>query len=250
MRKMKFTRRTPWLFTDLRKQPCPPGHFKTEDDLFHAYVDWLDYHDPIGFVRNWGVYRECEPEAEDLVVRVQHCKSAEEFAVELRKCLTTWFHPDDLKPHFLRRGFRAVAEDGWALGRRFEFDMQKNPAWVASRKKLARFRPLELDRLVTQHRLLHIDGVDCRLQWARKASPMGMLEFMATDVAGWTDAQLVEKARATGVIPDGAEFHVVRDHSEFVTLGFDRIAALHPDGAHVPGPYPRRKKRVRVIEVE
>ena len=39
MKKKRFTRKPTYLFTDLRKQPCPPGHFQHEDDLYHAYVE-------------------------------------------------------------------------------------------------------------------------------------------------------------------------------------------------------------------
>lgn len=127
MKKKKFTRKPCWLFTGLRKQPCPTGYFKSEDDLFHAYVDWLDYYDPIGFVRNWGLYREYAPEAKDLAARVQRCNSAEDFAVELRACLVEWFDEQSLKPHFLREGFNTVADAGWALWRQFDANMQKNP---------------------------------------------------------------------------------------------------------------------------
>ena len=231
MKKKIFTRKQCWLFTGLRKQPCPAGHFKTEDDLFHAYVDWLDYYDPIGFVRNWGLYREYEPEAEDLVVRVQQCKSADDFAVELRKCLVAWFHEDSLKPHFLRQGFTAVADAGWALWRRFHFDMQQNPEWVAAREQLARFRPPELDLLVTDNRLLSTDGVHCKLHWTRAGSPKGYLEFFEADVAHWADAELMEKARATGVIHEAAETQVVRSSPGFVIVTFDQIVHHHPDGA-------------------
>ena len=147
MKKKLFTRKTPFLFTHLRKKPCPIGHFKTEndlylayvdwldffcwghapsqDDLYLAYVDWLDYYDPIGFVRNWGILHEYEPEARDLVQRVQRCFNAEEFAVTLRECLVEWFCEEDIKPHFWQHGVCTVAEDGWALWRRFEFDLQQ-----------------------------------------------------------------------------------------------------------------------------
>ena len=128
MKKKKYTRKTPRLFTRLHKQPCPLGYFQTQDDLFHAFVDWLDYYDPTGMVRNWGLRREYEPEAAELAVNVQRCANADEFTKELHRCLTSWFDKRDLKPHFLRQGFSAVAEDGWALWRRFQFDMQKQPA--------------------------------------------------------------------------------------------------------------------------
>ena len=115
MKKKLFTRKTPFLFTHLRKKPCPIGHFKTENDLYLAYVDWLDYYDPIGFVRNWGILHEYEPEARDLVQRVQRCFNAEEFAVTLRECLVEWFCEEDIKPHFWQHGVCTVAEDGCDL---------------------------------------------------------------------------------------------------------------------------------------
>lgn len=126
MKKKKFTRKPRWLFTDLRKQPCPTGYLKIKDDLFHAYVDWLDYCDLIGFVRNHGLYREYEAEAKDLAKREQQCKSAEDFAVELRKCLIAWFEEDSLKLHFLQQGFNTVADAGWALWRQFDTNMLKS----------------------------------------------------------------------------------------------------------------------------
>lgn len=251
MKKKKFTRKPCWLFTDLRKQPCPPGHFKTEDDLYHAYVDWLDYYDPIGFVCNWSIRREYEPEAEDLTLRVQRCKTVEEFTVELRNSLTQWFHPDDLKPHFHRIGFRAVAGDAWALRRRFEHDMKNNDEWIASRAKLAQFKsgkPIDDDQILCRHQLLQADGIECQYQnWS---SLWGTLDFFDADVSNLTDTQLIEKARTTGVIGNDANIRVTGDDSGFVTVSFNSVNKPHRLGRYFDGPCPRRKKKIRVIDVD
>ena len=253
MHKKNFTRKTPWLFTHLRKQPCPVGYFKTEDDLYHAYVDWLDYYDPIGFVRNWGIHRECELEADYLALRVQYCTSVEAFTAELRRCFAElYFTWADVKPHFLRHGFRAAVEDGWALWRRFAFDMRQNPAWVASQAALAKFRQSEFngDPMVTAHRLLRGHDVDCLFQWQRTEPPRGLVQFIATEVAGLSNAQLIEKCRATGVIREDAAVHVLGHDAGYVTIAFDWAVPQRPDGAYIPGPFPRRKKRVVTIEVD
>ena len=250
MKKKRFTRKPTYLFTDLRKQPCPPGHFQHEDDLYHAYVDWLDYYDPIGFVCNWGIRREYEPEADELAVRVRRCRTAEEFTVELHKSLNKWFYKDDFKRHFLRRGFRILAEDGWALSRRFQFDMQRNPDWVTSQEKLARFKSPVVtdDDLLCRHQLLRADGLDCQYQnWRHRDNT---LDFFAADVASLTDAQLIDKARTTGVVANDAEIRVLRDEPAFVTIAFDYARYPHQLGRYFPGPYPRRKKHIRTIEVD
>ena len=250
MKKKIFTRKPCWLFTDLRKQLCPSGHFRTEDDLYHAYVDWLDYYDPIGFVCNWGIRREYEPEAEDLSLRVLRCETVEEFTVELHASLTRWFHPDDLKPHFLNIGFRAVAEAAWALRRRFEHDMQNNDAWIASSAKLLRFKSRKPvgDHILCRHQLLHADGIDC--QYRHWSGLGGTLDFLDADASNLTDAQLIERARTTGVIANDAEVRVARDDPGLVTVHFDRINSLHRRGSYADGPSPRRKKRIAVINVD
>ena len=249
MIRKKFTRRTPHLFTDLRKQSCPLGHFQTEDDLFHAYVDWLDYHDPIGFVRNWSLRREYEPEAEDLATNVQLCRNAEEFTQVLRQCLVTWFAQEDLKPHFLHKGFRAVAEDGWVLWRRFVHDMRDNPVWIQSRIALQRFdAPALVDDDRLRHRfIVSAGGVDCLFEHRMHSG--GTLSFCASDVRPWTDTELVERARATGRIHDKSAVSVQRAKSEWVTVAFDWPTRVHPDAAYVDGPSPRHR-RCSVIEVE
>lgn len=254
MKRKKFTRKTPWLFTNLRKQPCPTGHFKTENDLFEAFVDWLDFYDPIGFVRNWGVRREHENEADYLVMCVQHCQDEKAFADLLHRCFCEgFFDIANVKPHFLRRGFPAIAQDGWALWRRFEFDTRQNPTWVAARKKLAQFRPLDFavdDGVVRTHRLLNAGGIDCLFQRKLGKQPLLFLEFIASDLAGLTDAQIIEKAWASGVLAEGAQTQVLRDQPGFVTVTFDHCVVLRPDGAYTSGPSPRRRKRVSVIDVD
>ena len=230
MKKKQFTRMTPSLFTGLLKQPCPVGHFKREDDLYKAYVDWLDYYDPIGFVRNWGIFREYEPEAEDLVLRVQHCGSAPHFAVELELCLKQWYDPRDLKPHFLRRGYRVVAEDGWALWRRFCFDMHDTPEWVERQRKLARFKSpnfKDADRTVAR-RLLIVEGVEALFQKrSQNRETNAFVDFVADDVAHWTDAQIIAKTRVACGIAEDKEVRVLREDPAFVTASFSTMNNLH-----------------------
>lgn len=248
MKKKKFTRKTPRLFTHLRKQPCPLGHFQSQDDLFHAFVDWLDYHDPIGVVRNWGIYRDYEPEAADLAVNVQRCRNADEFAVELNRCLTSWFDERDLKPHFLQLGFRAAAEDGWVLWRRFQFDMQQQPTWIAAQDKLAKFKSPafdDKDRLIF-HELVNADSVDCLFQ--KKMYSGGTLDFRAEDAAHWSDAQIIEKARATGLIADKSDVQVRRGDPGFVSVVFDIATRPYPDAASVRTV--RNKQRGNWIDVQ
>lgn len=251
MKKKKYTRRTAWLFKDgLKKGPLPLAHFKTEDDLYEALVEWFDYHDPIGLVRDWGIYRENEIEAEHIAQRVQHCRSAEEFAEDLRKFLTHMYDLRDLKPHFIRRGFRMVAEEGWALWRRFDFDMKKDRSWVVSREKLARFNSPDVskDGIPRVHRLMRADDFDCQyVKWSRRDAT---LNFIALEVAHLSDAQIIEKARRTDVIDDEAEIRVTRDDPEFITVKFDYVRTRVGHGSYAPGSYPRRKSRVSVIEVD
>lgn len=228
MKSKKYTRKTPRLFTHLQKQTCPLGYFKAQDDLFHAYVDWLDYYDPIGFLRNWGVRREYEPEAADLALNVQRCQNVDEFAAELHQCFITWFDEQDLKPHFLRLGFHAAAQDGWALWRRFQFDMRKQPMWVVEQEKLAQFRSPafhDQDRLYF-HQLVNVEGVDCLFQ--RRLNHSATLDFMAADAADWSDAQIIEKARGTGLIREASDVHVQHDNPEFVTVVFESASSPYP----------------------
>ena len=50
-------------------------------------------------------------------------------------------------------------------------------------------------------------------------------------MAHWADAELMEKARSTGVIHEAAETQVVRSSPGFVIVTFDQIVHHHPDGA-------------------
>ena len=231
MKKKKYTRKTPCLFNNLRKQPCPLWYFQTQDDLFHAFVDWLDYYDPTGMVRNWGLRREYEPEAADLLLHVQRCQNADEFAVELQRCFSSWFDEQDLKPHFLQRGYSVAAADGWTLWRRFQFNMQKQPGWIAQQDKLSKFKSPTFDdagRLVF-HKLVDADGVDCLFQ--QRMSAGSTLEFRVEDACHWSDAQVIEKARATGLIAEKSDMQVSRSDPRFVSVEFSIANSPYPDAA-------------------
>jgi len=226
MKKKKYTRKTPRLFTNLKKTNLPLGHFKTQVDLFHAFVDWLDYYDPIGLVRIFGLRQEYEPEAADLSLYVQNCESADKFAMTLHQCLISWFSEEDLRENFLQR-FHLAAEDGWALWRRFQFDIQKQPDWIAEQNKLAQFgKPIfdDEDRLIF-HQLVCVDGIDCLF---RKRMHSGeTLDFIKTEVAHLSDTQIIQKAQATGLIFNKSNIEIQHRHPDFITVVFLTQSA-HP----------------------
>ena len=52
------------------------------------------------------------------------------------------------------------------------------------------------------------------------------------------------------IVANDAEIRVLRDEPAFVTIAFDYARYPHQLGRYFPGPYPRRKKHIRTIEVD
>jgi len=56
----------------------------------------------------------------------------------------------------------------------------------------------------------------------------GRLEFVAEEVAGWSEAQLIEQALTTGLIADKSDRHVSRDAPGWVSVVFGRAGSQYP----------------------
>lgn len=125
MHRQRPTRVPAFQFKGKKTRPLRLGYFKNENDLFDTFCHWMDYHDPIGIVQHPNPHQEYAPEVRDLMEAIKDCHGVEDFALAIRQCIIQWFGDEDLvKPHFWKRyGYRRFAETGWALWRRYQFDM-------------------------------------------------------------------------------------------------------------------------------
>lgn len=129
MRKKLYTRINPSLFKNGEKKLLPQKYFETEEDFLNIYMEWFDYYDPIGFFRRMGLVHEYGPEARDLIDKIKYCKNSTDFAAAIKESIIYFFGEEELEPvlltkKFNRQGFRSMAESGWALWYRYQFDIK------------------------------------------------------------------------------------------------------------------------------
>lgn len=124
MRRKIPTRVQTFHFEFKKKTLLRLGQLKTEEDLFEAFCRWMDYYDPIGIVRHPSIHHEYAPEVRELIQSIRYCRNSDEFALEIQKSIIYFFGGEDLvKPYFWKKhGYRQVAETGWKIWRRFQFD--------------------------------------------------------------------------------------------------------------------------------
>lgn len=129
MHRKRPTRIQPFHFEFKKKTLLRLGQLKTEEDLFEALCRWLDYYDPIGIVWHPSIHHEYAPEVRELIPAAKDCRNSDEFALEIQKCIIEFFSGEDLvKPHFWKKhGYRRVAEIGWKIWRRYQFDSAMTP---------------------------------------------------------------------------------------------------------------------------
>lgn len=126
MHRKILTRVPAFQFKYKKRKLLRLGYFRNEEDLFDAYCHWMDYYDPIGIVRHPSIYQEYAPEVRNLLKAAKNCSSSEEFSLKIQQCIIHFFNGEYLvKPYFWKNhGYRRMAETGWALWRRYQFDIE------------------------------------------------------------------------------------------------------------------------------